>query len=401
LNKAGNETMKIAMVFDQFLYGGIERVGTFYIQLLQKAGHQVDVYILNRQIEDFIQEIPDGCTVTKLPYDLRYCPEGTWPLAMQGDRAGLEMAFFAFKYVGRKLLHTVTKPHFTQKHTQYDLAIAFAGHIRDLTFVSSGCIPAKHTLAWLHGAQYQYALMSPGFYRLYKKIGNLVCLSELCDSECVKFNQKNHIRKRKIFNPCALTRAAVDEEKVRSLQAAYGDFCLMVARLAQDKDQETVLYAMHYLKTQLHLPKKLLLVGDGPKREALEQLTAQLELTDDVIFEGTRSDVQNYYSAAYMYVHAALLEGLPTVFLEAMSYGLPVVTTDAIPGAGEILQQGEIGLISPNKDPQALAKNIARLYNDTALRQTLIDKGSRRIADFHPDVIGKQINDYLQEIVDS
>jgi glycosyltransferase involved in cell wall biosynthesis len=84
-----------------------------------------------------------------------------------------------------------------------------------------------------------------------------------------------------------------------------------------------------------------------------------------------------------------------------MSYGLPVVTTDAIPGAGEILQQGEIGLISPNKNPQALAKNIARLYNDTALRQTLIDKGSRRIGDFHPDVIGKQINDYLQEIVDS
>jgi glycosyltransferase involved in cell wall biosynthesis len=155
---------------------------------------------------------------------------------------------------------------------------------------------------------------------------------------------------------------------------------------------------MHYMKNTLHLRKKLVLVGDGPRRPALEQLAAQLDMAEDVIFEGTRADVQNYYTAAYIYVHGAVLEGLPTVFLEALSYGLPVVTTDAIPGAREILQDGALGLISPNQDAPALAENIQRLYADAALRQSLVEKGTRRIRDFAPQTIADQLADYLENI---
>jgi glycosyltransferase involved in cell wall biosynthesis len=390
--------MKIAMVFDHFVYGGIERVGISYIQLLLQMGHQVDAYILNRKVEDLVNEIPKDCAVIRRPYDLRYCPEALWPLALQGDRGGLETAGFSLLYIGRKLLNAVTRPRFTVKDKHYDIAIAFAGHIRDLTFVSSGCIHADHTIAWLHGAQYQYALMNPGFVRLYKKIDYLVCLSTLCDEECIAFNAKHHIQKRKIYNPCAINVRPVDEEKVAALREDYGDFCLMVGRLASDKDQETVIRAMHYMKNTLHLRKKLVLVGDGDKRPSLEQLVAKLDMTEDVIFEGTRSDVQNYYTAAYIYVHGAVLEGLPTVFLEAISYGLPVVTTNAIPGAREILQDGAAGMISPNKDAPALAENIRRLYDDAALRQTLVERGAQRIQDFAPQTIADQLADYFAAI---
>jgi glycosyltransferase involved in cell wall biosynthesis len=75
-----------------------------------------------------------------------------------------------------------------------------------------------------------------------------------------------------------------------------------------------------------------------------------------------------------------------------------VVTTNAIPGAREILQDGAAGMISPNKDAPALAENIRRLYDDAALRQTLVERGAQRIQDFAPQTIADQLADYFAAI---
>ena len=61
-----------------------------------------------------------------------------------------------------------------------------------------------------------------------------------------------------------------------------------------------------------------------------------------IYFEGAHNDVQNYYSAAYLLLHASVAgEGLPTIMLEAMAYNLTMVVTDSKTGPREILQDNK------------------------------------------------------------
>ena len=391
--------MKIAIVLDQMLWGGIERVCVSYVKLMVEAGHEVDAYILREHTESIVDELKALCNNVEIKeFGWRMCPESVLNLAVDPKTRILDTFRFAVYYTAYSIISAVHRK-FSKPKEHYDLAIAFSGHIKDLTYVADQHVRADHTMAWLHGTQYQYALLSPAFFKLYAKIGNLVCLSEVGDVDCLKFNEINGIDKRKIYNPCIVNSKAIDEAKVASLREKYGDFCLMVGRLDMDKDQKTVILAMKHLKEHLGLHKKLVLVGDGPRRAELEELTNSCGMQEDVIFEGTCSDVQNYYSAASVYVHGSPLEGLPTVFLEAMYFGLPVVSTEALAGGREILGNNECGLLSPNWNPEALAKNIRLVYEDTDLRERLIAKGKERIGDFEPATVYQQFEDFIRQIV--
>ena len=139
-------------------------------------------------------------------------------------------------------------------------------------------------------------------------------------------------------------------------------------------------------------------MGDGPKRRELEDLVEELGMQEQVFFAGTCSDVQNYYTAASIYVHGSPLEGLPTVFLEAMYFGLPVVSTEALAGGREILGNDQWGLLSPNWDPASLAANLYRVYSSPDLKEQLIAKGKERIGDFAPNAVYQQFEDFWAEI---
>jgi glycosyltransferase involved in cell wall biosynthesis len=65
-----------------------------------------------------------------------------------------------------------------------------------------------------------------------------------------------------------------------------------------------------------------------------------------------------YYAAASLFVLSSLWEGLPTVLLEAMVFGLPIVSTDCPSGPAEILDGGHLGELVPTEDPLALARGI-------------------------------------------
>ena len=242
--------MKIAVVLDQMLWGGIERVCVSYVKLMVEAGHKVDAYILRENPESIVEELKTLCDKVEVQkFGWKMCPDSIWDIATKPEAKTLSIWRFAAYYSIYSLISALRKP-FVRKKEHYDLAIAFSGHVRDLTFVANGFVQADHTMAWLHGTQYQYALLSPGFFRLYAKIKNLVCLSEVGDTDCVKFNQLHGIVKHKIYNPCIVNSKAIDEAKVAALREKYGDFCLMVGRLDMDKDQKTVILAMKYLKEQ-------------------------------------------------------------------------------------------------------------------------------------------------------
>jgi len=101
------------------------------------------------------------------------------------------------------------------------------------------------------------------------------------------------------------------------------------------------------------------LVGDGPRRKELEELAAQLRLTDRVHFLGHRTDVPAIYARGHVGVLCSSAEGLSNAIIEGMAAGLPMVVTDA-GGNPELVTDGRNGFVVPVGEPEVLARAIRR-----------------------------------------
>jgi glycosyltransferase involved in cell wall biosynthesis len=105
------------------------------------------------------------------------------------------------------------------------------------------------------------------------------------------------------------------------------------------------------------------LVGDGPERSRIENEIARLGLADHVRLLGERDDVARLLHAFDLYVLCSVTEGLSLSILEAMAAGLPVVAT-RVGGNPELLDQGRAGILTPARDPDALADAIIDLLTN-------------------------------------
>ena len=386
--------MKITMVFDGLQFGGIERVGIEYIKLLNDKGHLIKILNLRPNLDAMENEIPTGVEVIHLPFSRNLSPQRYSKLTRMIPCGFL---FYRLIFFIVFLVQKIYKLYYKQKLPTSDVVIAFSGHYNDLTFVSENFNDSKK-IAWLHGNEESYNELAPGYFELYKKIKNLVCLSEKDDDKCLEFNKIYNINKKLIYNPINIGDRKIDSLTIGELKKNFGDFILMVGRMAKDKDQSTVIRSLACLKDKYNLKKKLVLVGDGPEKNKLVNLTKALGLEQQIIFAGAHYDVQNYYSAASIYVHSSPAEGLPTVLLEAMYYNLPIASTNSEPGVREILQDN-CGLITPVADSEALANSIYQLYNDKSLVEELVKNCNVRINSFKPDFVISSFEDFVNNIV--
>jgi glycosyltransferase involved in cell wall biosynthesis len=131
---------------------------------------------------------------------------------------------------------------------------------------------------------------------------------------------------------------------------------LGVGRLAPQKDFHTLLDAFALVRRQT--AAKLLLLGEGPERGALADMISQLGLEDSVQLLGQVQNPLSYMRHADLFVLSSRFEGLPTVLIEALAVGVPIVSTDCPSGPREILQNGALGVLVPVADPEALAQAI-------------------------------------------
>ena len=104
---------------------------------------------------------------------------------------------------------------------------------------------------------------------------------------------------------------------------------------------------------------RLLILGDGPERPHLEALVSSLGLEGSVGLPGWVGNPYPYMVRAAAFVLSSRWEGLPSVLIEALFCGAPVVATDCLSGPSEILEGGRFGLLVPVGDVDALAKGIA------------------------------------------
>lgn len=396
--------MKIAMVFDGLMTGGVERVGADYARLLGELGHQVTVFNLRPDLTGMESEFPSECKLLPICFPKKMAPEYYSWLVQKGF---IHKIAYPVIYAALTLENSVHKRFFRQHSelkTEYDIAIAFSGHYNDLTFVASRFVKAKHTMCWLHGALYSYILLSHGYLNLYKKIKNLSVLVDDAQEEvlCYHPDLASALNINKIYNPTFIAERTVDPVAVSDLKEKYGKFLLMVSRFSYPhKDHYTVAKAFQILREKYDSKLDLVFVGSGPEEDKVRDYVQSLgtETASHVHFMGTQTQVQNFYAAAHCLVHASVAgEGLPTIMLEAMAYDLPMVVTDSKVGPREILRENEYGLLCRVQDSEDMATKIYHLCQDKNLYKEFQTKGRQRIKDFHPETIKKQLEGILKEI---
>lgn len=136
--------------------------------------------------------------------------------------------------------------------------------------------------------------------------------------------------------------------------------------------------------------------GDGPDMEQTKQIANDLGVFSNVDFAGATATPLIAIRTAKMLVLSSDYEGIPNVLLEAMSVGVPVITTDTSPGgARQILDNGKYGDIVPIRDYEALAERMIYTYEHPEYAEDLIAKGQDRVADYEPNVIFEKWNSYI------
>ena len=198
-------------------------------------------------------------------------------------------------------------------------------------------------------------------------------------------------------------------EKVDIIRKKYeidGNVLLFVGRLIRVKGVYYLIKALPEVLKQ-HPKTKLLIVGSGPEKRRLMQLSAELEIINKVVFidEVLQEDLIPLYSIANILVLPSIIdvtgetEGLGVVLLEAMACRVPVIGSD-VGGIRDIIIDGETGLLSEQKNSDSLAEKIIQLLSDEQLRKKVIENGFKLVKDKYTwEVISNRFLNIYMEVV--
>jgi glycosyltransferase involved in cell wall biosynthesis len=138
---------------------------------------------------------------------------------------------------------------------------------------------------------------------------------------------------------------------------------------------------------------KVLIAGEGDRREALEELSRELGLEDTVLFLGVRTDVPDVLAALDVAVSTSDFEGSPLSVMEYMEAAKPVVAT-RVGGVPDLIDDGVHGLLVEPQDPAAFAAAVAQLLRDPARARELGERGrERRRTEFDIDVMVRRLEE--------
>lgn len=189
---------------------------------------------------------------------------------------------------------------------------------------------------------------------------------------------KTHTNVRRVnVIPNPLVYPLQTEEPIKHLEAFLRDkgstdtkILLSVGRLSPQKAFGRLIKAFAELAPRW--PNwNLFILGEGSLHEELQQLIAQLKLDDRVFLPGRIGNIAEWYEKSDAFAMTSQFEGFPNVLIEAMAYGLPVVSVDCKTGPKDIIRHEVNGLLVAQEDDGALAAGLERLFGDEGLRSSL------------------------------
>ena len=236
----------------------------------------------------------------------------------------------------------------------YDIIIGVHAPLAGRLATIKRNLPHVKCIGWIHnsfealfGENYRYigAARRRHYFYQFRKLDHTIVL---CQQDAETYHQYDSAFKPiVIYNPLTLKPGAPASGTTKSF--------LAVGRFTRQHKGFDLLIEAFYLFSQKNQDWTLNIVGEGVEEELYKTLIKKYNLEDRVTIHPFTNQIQEYYSNAQVYVLSSRWEGMPLVLVEAMSHGLPIVTSD-IPVSKEIL--GDFGLYFKNGDIEKLAERL-------------------------------------------
>jgi len=370
---------RIALHLADLNAGGVQRVMLTLASAFAERGHQVDLLVgdargpLREQVSAKLRvvELAAGSTLAARLLPLR-ADAGAWPLLLPlllGRRvpAGLERLDALARELAR------TRPDAMISATPHaNLQAVWA---RRLAGVPTRLLLTEHIAPSQKGRRLLAALVR----RSYPQADAIAAVGRALGDDLASFSGIPRSRIETLFNPVvddALLAQAREEIDHDWLGPGSPPLLLGAGRLVPQKDFETLIRAFALVRARR--PVRLVILGGAKdpaktdeRRAALLAEAQRLGVAADVALPGFTERPLAWMARAAAFVLSSRFEGLPTVLIEAMAAGCPVVSTDCKSGPAEILEGGRLGPLVPVGDAPALAGAIERVLDAPPDRDAL------------------------------
>ena len=342
--------------------GGAERVMLNLICELVDQGHRVDLVMARRE-GLFLDQIPSSTRIIDL--NVRSARKTLFTL----PRLGRDSWFWACMVLA-------PKPHFVLgalpglanylKLERPDALISSMDYpnvvaimARDLARVKTRVIATVHIALSMKVATIKKRrvkdLPRVGHY-FYPRADAIVAVSQGVADDLVQVMGLPSESITTIYNPVVSPKLSMQAADSLSHPWFAGDgppVILAVGSFKVAKDPLTLLKAFAIVRSKR--PARLVILGDGKLYDELKRQAEKLHIARDIDMPGFVDNPYKYMARASLFVLSSIYEGLPTVIVEALACGCPVVSTDCPSGPAEILDHGRYGILVPVKDEKALA----------------------------------------------
>ena len=376
----------LALYSDFSTFGGVERVFLNLVKALAELGHRVDL-VLCGAADAALNQVPPTINVIALSSGPRWRgrlsvlgadPTGLVPL--------LRPVVFPPK-PNKTIIYLPALVHYLRREKPTVLLSAkpypnlTALWAKRQSGVSTRVVVSEHghlsqDLLYKRRRRWRSRFISPLLRRVYPWADAIVSVSYGVADDLAAFVGIPRERITTIYNPIvtpdlqARARAPLDHPWVRPDAPPV---VLAIGRLVPQKDFPTLLSA--FARVRARRPVRLVILGEGKLRAELETIARTLGIAADVAMPGFVENPYAYLGRAAVFALSSACEGLPTVLIEALACGCPVVSTDCPSGPAEILDGGRYGRLVPVGDHAALAQAICDTLDDPPPREKSINRG--------------------------
>jgi glycosyltransferase involved in cell wall biosynthesis len=222
----------------------------------------------------------------------------------------------------------------------------------------------------------------------------------LCNSESAAVQLKERAscspgKVRVVRNPLPIAAIQAEARTARAqpaLPPCDRPFILSVGRFCDGKGFPELIEAFHRIANEV--PHHLVLVGDGPLRDRLEQQARELKLEQRVIFAGWNENPTPFMARCQIFAFSSECEGLPNAVLEAMAAGAPVVSTNCTSWIEDFARRGACVTV-PVRDRGQLAAAMRSVLGDELLRQRLCQRAAEVVEGFDTVAVAAERNGIL------
>ncbi len=412
---------KVAMLISNLGGGGAERITLRTAGGLAKLGHLVDI-VLFEPVFNFNREIPSNVRLTVLcgrsatlasrdaPRSARMCNERAPLMSLVRLAAGLESNRLRLLLLRPKIAGNVLRLNAYIERERPDIIFANLPSMEYSAFLAARTLSLPPPIVpIIHSVYDQNSRQSRRRRLLFPAAAHIVAVSRgVAENICATSGiASQHVTT--IHNP-AYSANIARLGRSRPGHQWFADpgppVILGVGRLVPDKDFVTLLEAFRIVRKERVC--RLVILGEGRMRGAIEKRVRSLELADHVSLPGWVENPYAFMSRASLFVLSSRREGFAIVLVEALASGCPAVSTDCPAGPSEILEVPE--LLAPVGNLEALAEAmllaLGRPRNSKALRakaarysvERAAAKYDKLISDI---VIGGSIRDHHQRCRES